>query len=63
MPKILKANDDNCYETNFDKKFKCNIKNYREIIVKEIEKLIIILIKILIFKQHLFSKEKKVVIN
>lgn len=62
MPKILKANDDNCYETNFDKKFKCNIKNYREIIVKEII-LIIILIEILIFKQYLFSKEKKVVIN
>lgn len=37
MPKILKANDDNCYETNFDKKFKCNIKNYREIIVKKLK--------------------------
>lgn len=57
MPKILKDNDDNYYETNFDKKFKCNKENYREIIVKEIVKLIIILIKILIFKQHLFSKE------
>lgn len=59
MPKILKANDDNCYETNFDKKFKCNIKNYREIIVKEIEKLIIILIKILIFKPQSFFKRIK----
>ena len=62
MPKILKDNDDNYYETNFDKEFKCNKENYREIIVKEII-LIIILIEILIFKQYLFSKEKKVVIN